>query len=250
MSDIYKNQRFKRGNKVDILFNPYIITDNGKFYFLLDSSNATYDIITYNYTGEEYPSDNEIVTCSSFGGTVNPSSSFTGSYSSDYQYEVGGDKSFKVGGFELIVPKDCFDSTLLPPYLGDWKDKIYVYDITLSNSRVDNAYISEYISSTEYGKYGKYPVNYRMNDDNRIKIIIPEGNFDIICQIMMSQAVALLSCDNTLSSSPNIPDGLIQSVPYGGGSLNPIIRQGSVITNSIKKVRGTNSYELEIKLLG
>lgn len=245
MSTIYRNQRFKRGNTVSILYNPYLIIDTGAFTTVIENYN-TYSIVEYSYGGLIYPSVPDIVTCSSFGGIAGISPS--GSYSSEYENDIA-DKSYQVGYATIKIPRDCFMGNRTD-YLDDYKDKIYVFDSTISI--VENAYISEYITSTQYGKYGKYPINYRMNDDNRIKVILPEDNFDIICQIMMSQALAIVSCDDVYTdiSAIDIPDGLIHSYPYGGGSLNPIIRQGTVMTNSIKKVRGLNSYELEIKLLG
>lgn len=246
MSTIYRNQRFRSGNTVSILYNPYITVDTGTFIHI--GIGATFDTITYTYTGAAYPVATDIVTCSSFGGIA--SGSKTGAYSSDYEstsYDTAGG-SYGVGGVGIAVPKDCFNGLQESYLTTGYKDKIYAFDAT--TSIVEDVFISEYLSFTEYGKYGKYPVNYRMNDDNRIKVIVPESEFDVMCQIMMSDTIAIVSCDDTMSASPNIPIGLIQSYPYGGGSFNPIVRQGVVMTKSLKQVRGVHSYELEIKLLG
>lgn len=239
MSQVFRNQRFKRGNKLTLYYNPYIIVDTGYFNPTI-TSYINYDVVDYYYTGLEYPSLGDIITCSSFGGDALAST--TGSYGSEYKAIA-----YEVGKASLIVPKDCFngDNQL---YIDDYKDKIYTFKD--DSSYVEDVFISEYITSTNYGKYGSYPINYRMNDDNRIKVIVPDSNFDVLCQIMMSKAVAVKSCDRTYDQYPDIPNGMNEIHPYGGGSFNPVIRQGVIITDNIKKVRGINSYEIEIKLLG
>lgn len=240
MSQVFRNQRFQRGNKLTLYYNPYLIVDTGYFNPTI-TEYSNYNVIDYYYTGTEYPSVNDIITCSSFGGDALVST--IGSYGGEYK-SAGG---YEVGKASITIPKDCFNGNN-QLYIQDYIDKIYTFKD--DSSYIEDVYISEYITSTNYGKYGTYPINYRMNDDNRIKVIIPESNFDVICQILMSKAIALKSCDRTYSITPAVPDGMVEIYPYGGGSLNPITRQGSIITDNVKKVRGINSYELEIKLLG
>lgn len=237
----YRNQRFKRGNTLTLAYNPFLVTDSGVWdKNVVDM--GTYETIDYYFASSTYPSVGDIVTCSSFGGLATDDLG-TGGYSAAYSV----DDAYDVGGTRISIPKDCFDGQQ-DNYLTYGREKIYAFNP--SGGVVYDVYISEYIASAEYGKYGQYGVNYRVNPDDRIKVIVPTGDFDVMCQILMSEAVALMSCDDVYSATPDIPEGIQHIYPYGGGSFNPIIRQGAILTNSIKKVRGINSYELEIKLLG
>ena len=244
----YRNERFKAGNKVDLFYNPAFIISDGKF-MTSTTDRLNWDEVFYTHNTSFISDIGDVFCCSSFGGLCTDAGDAGGGYSTDYEIfdMTSGTATYGGGYISIYVPKDCFNGNY-QTYIQDLSDKAYLF--TSDSGVVNNCFISEYSSGATYGKYGNYGVNYRVQPDDRIKIIVKESNFDVMCQILMSEAIAVKSCDTDVELTPDIPDGYNEIIPYGGGSLNPVARQGVVMTNNIKKKRTTNSYEIEIKLLG
>jgi len=243
----YRNERFKRGNKVQLRYNPSQARDDGHWNSSLISGN---NIDTARYmTSITNPVESrgigiDVLTCSAFGGEISAlrsDSDFGNGYETD-----GG--TYSSGFVGVDIPKDCFNGNY-NNYIKDYNDKVYLFEGGSSPS-ISDAYISEYSSSSQSSKYGKYGINYIVNPVDTIKVVIRESNFDVIAQLLMSDAVAVVSCDIDYTATKSIPDGANELVAFGGGSYNPMVRQGHLISNTIEKKRGTSTYELTIKLLG
>ena len=243
----YRNERFKRGNKVQLRYNPSQSRDDGYWDSTLinytDSDEARY-IVPINVEPDTYGIDTDVITCSSFGGELSAASS-ENTYGGGYETDRGTYSSSWIG---VKVPKDCFNDNYLN-YIKDYSDKVYLFEGSGSPS-IDGAYISSHTSSSESVKYGKYGVNYVVNPIDTIKVTIKETNFDVMAQLLMSEAIAVVSCDTDYTTHLQVPTGANELVAFGGGSYNPMVRQGHIISNSIEKKRGTSTYEITIKLLG
>lgn len=243
----YRNERFKRGNMVSIRYNPSQARDDGHWNSSLisntNSDTARYMLSVSNPV-ESRGINVDVATCSAFGGEISSlksDSDFDGGYETD-------NGTYASGFVGIEVPKDCFNGNY-NNYIKDYSDKIYLFEGG-SSPVISSAFISEYTSSSESAKYGKYGVNYKVNPIDTIKVVINESNFDVISQLLMSDAVAVVSCDIDYTATKSIPDGVNELVAFGGGSYNPMVRQGHIISNSIEKKRGTSTYEISIKLLG
>ena len=243
----YRNERFKRGNIVSIRYNPSQARDDGHWNSSLisntNSDTARYMLSVSNPV-ESRGINVDVATCSAFGGEISSlksDSDFDGGYETD-------SGTYASGFVGIKVPKDCFNGNY-NNYIKDYSDKIYLFEGG-SSPVISSAFISEYTSSSESAKYGKYGVNYKVNPIDTIKVVINESNFDVISQLLMSDAVAVVSCDIDYTATKSIPDGVNELVAFGGGSYNPMVRQGHIISNSIEKKRGTSTYEISIKLLG
>ena len=243
----YRNERFKRGNIVSIRYNPSQARDDGHWNSSLisntNSDTARYMLSVSNPV-ESRGIDVDVATCSAFGGEISSlksDSDFDGGYETD-------SGTYASGFVGIKVPKDCFNGNY-NNYIKDYSDKIYLFEGG-SSPVISSAFISEYTSSSESAKYGNYGVNYKVNPIDKIKVVIKESNFDVIAQLLMSDAVAVVSCDIDYTATKSIPDGVNELVAFGGGSYNPMVRQGHIISNSIEKKRGTSTYEISIKLLG
>ena len=242
----YRNERFKAGNRVTLYYNPIVVTSGRFFSGLIDYTDPAYKILRYDAITSTSASSDNIFCCSSFGGIVD--TAMTGSYSSEYgSLTESGDSAYESSFIDVKVPVDCFNDNY-SDYIVGFDAIGYVFDDSSSN--ISDCYISEYETSAEYGKYGRYGVNHLVKPEDYITIIVPTDNYDIIAQMMMSQAIAVKSCDETAEETPDIPSGYTEIFPYGGGSLNPIVRMGSIETNSITSRRGINNYELKIRLVG
>ena len=243
----YRNERFKRRSNVCLRNNPSQARDDGHWNSSLisntNSDTARYMLSVSNPV-ESRGIDIDVATCSAFGGEISSlksDSDFDGGYETD-------SGTYASGFVGIKVPKDCFNGNY-NNYIKDYSDKIYLFEGG-SSPVISNAYISEYTSSSKSVKYGKYGVNYKVNPIDTIKVTIKESNFDVIAQLLMSDAVAVISCDIDYTATKSIPDGANELVAFGGGSYNPMVRQGHIISNSIEKKRGTSTYEISIKLLG
>jgi len=245
--DRYRNQRFVRGNKVSLHYNPSYIIDDGRFYSgVID--RGSYDEVRYEHRTPYISGIGEVFICNSFGGLTTDSGEVGTGYSREYQvFTDSGDRAYGSGFVSVYVPKDCFNGKF-NDYMSGLDDKIYTFNNDAGEVR--NCLVTEHRFGFKSGTYGDYSINYDTTPDDTIKILIPSDNYDEICQILMSPALAMVSCDDDVEATPQYPDGYSEIFPYGGGSMNPIVRQIVPITTSVSKKRFTNKYELEFKILG
>jgi len=237
----YKNERYKEGNTVKLMFNPYVAAD---FEYSSDTILSTYRKVSFESTNITATSG-DIMVCNAFGGIVTANSLASGDYDpSDYCEDYDTSVADRIVG--ILLSLDTFDGGVIDNIYSTIK-KYYVF-ANNSDNYISDGYISNYYTERKIARatYGK---QYGLKVDNYIDVELGYIDFDKICQLFASESVAVVSCDDSFPTSVTFQDDCGDLV-YGGGSCNPIARMGVVMDDTIEVGLNRDTFKVKIKLLG
>jgi hypothetical protein len=186
------------------------------------------------------------MVCNAFGGLAKTGSYTSGDYSvldycsDDYDTDV---PNFLSG---VVVSLDTFKGGVIDNIYSTVKE----YHLFSNNglNSLNGGLIDSYsvVRKTAKATYGK---PYGTQIEHYIYVEFGNEDFDSMCQMMASPAIAVVSCDTDFPTSISFSNECDNTV-YGGGSCNPIARMGVVMDDTIEVGLNRDTYKVKIKLLG
>jgi len=233
LHSISRNERFKRGGKATLLYNPVQIL-----------TGETVLPTTNDYPDRRYLNLKNIGTdLVGFGYLMAVNNEFGGEITSD-----------GIGNNQILVSGDTFFDRDIFEFLENSEKTFYLFPRIQApeygNHLVEDCLITSLSTTYDVAKFSEFNMVYKSNEETRIKLLFPLTDFDQIMQIVMSPALAIMSCDDDYGYTDAQIGGQVLQVPLGGGSVNPIVRMAVLVDKDISIDKSTRKFELTFKLLG
>lgn len=274
MADLIKNERVRNNATGTILFNPYLTIES---VYINPVGIDLSDIIFENTYSAGLAYVHEITIDGNNWSDISVSTWDTISFDGQvvgfaYKYQEGLDYKtgvvFPVGTFDYSTSLDI--SGMIKPYgYMDFFKSIFtdcdseqvgyafigtsgteqVGDISIisDENAVRGVLIIDHSVVKNAASYGHHSRIYNSKNTYKGVLKLPyKTSIGKIKQILESDGLVFLFDDRNIDSIYEIPDGNKIVKPLGGGSINPIGRQLTIVSNELKEVVRRDFYSLEV----
>lgn len=200
---LVKNDRFKTGAHVDILYNPVW---EGNTISITDSVATGTFQITATFTDDITPETFIVGDVCAFG------------------FGAGTISAKNTNSVVVDFPNSTFPSGDISRYVGG--DFQHVYMFKEGENVLTNMFVGNYVGTTEVATYGYSHAAYNTETNNILKLVpvkmVDEGQLDAV---MFSKAHVLKACDTEYDIVEDNGWDADFPIELSGTSINPIYRR-------------------------